>query len=128
MARLYHVEIARHAAGADPKWVDNLLSHFSVPGVENAKQGVARRITVSGVYHVALICRLHRALGIPVASAVRLASRLLASETARTVVAPGLELHVDLAALEREVDRRVSEAVESSSLPRRGRPPRVRNE
>jgi hypothetical protein len=123
MSRFYHVEIARHAAGADPKWVDNLLSHFSVPGVENAKQGVARRITLSGVYHVALICRLNRGLGVPVASAVLLATRLLASDTTRTVVVPGLELHVDRPALEREVDRRVSEAVESSIPPRRGRPP-----
>lgn len=128
MARLYHVEIARHAAGADPKWVDNLLSHFSVPGVEKAKQGVARRITLDGVYHVALIRRLNRELGVPIASAVILASRLLASDTARTAVGPGLELHVDLRALEREVDRRVSEAVEASTPPRRGRPPRGRVE
>jgi hypothetical protein len=128
MARLYHVEIARHAAGADPKWVDNLLSHFSVPGVESARQGVARRITLSGVYHVALIRRLNRELGVSVSSAVALASRLLASDSARTSVAPGLELHIDRSALERDVDRRVSESVESSSRPRRGRPPRRRGE
>ena len=100
MARLYHVEIARHAAGADPKWVDNLLSHFSVPGVESARQGVARRITLSGVYHVALIRRLNRELGVSVSSAVALASRLLASDSARASVAPGLELHIDRSALE----------------------------
>jgi hypothetical protein len=128
MARLYHVEIARHAAGADPKWVDNLLSHFSVPGVESARQGVARRITLSGVYHVALIRRLNRELGVSVSSAVALASRLLASDSARASVAPGLELHIDRSALERDVDRRVSESVESSSRPRRGRPPRRRGE
>ena len=124
MARLYHVEIARHAADADPKWIDNLLSHFSLPGIEKAKQGVARRITISGVYHIVLTRRLNRELGVPIASAVLLANRLLASETARTQVAPGLELHIDLSALKRQVDHRVSEAVESSTPPRRGRPPR----
>jgi hypothetical protein len=128
MARFYHVEIARHAAGADPKWVDNLLSHFSVPGVESARQGVARRITLSGVYHIALIRRLNRELGLPVSSAVALASRLLAGDAARASVAPGLEFHVDRSALERDVDRLVSESVESSSRPRRGRPPRRRSE
>jgi hypothetical protein len=128
MARVYHVEIARHAADADPKWVDNLLSHFSVPGVENARQGVARRVTLSGVYHVALIRRLNRELGLSVSSAVALASRLLASDAARASVAPGLELHIDRSAFERDVDRRVSESVESSSRPRRGRPPRRRGE
>jgi len=128
MARVYHVEIARHAADADPKWVDNLLSHFSVPGVENARQGVARRVTLSGVYHIALIRRLNRELGLSVSSAVALASRLLASDAARASVAPGLELHIDRSAFERDVDRRVSESVESSSRPRRGRPPRRRGE
>jgi len=128
MARVYHVEIARHAADADPKWVDNLLSHFSVPGVENARQGVARKVTLSGVYHIALIRRLNRELGLSVSSAVALASRLLASDAARASVAPGLELHIDRSAFERDVDRRVSESVESSSRPRRGRPPRRRGE
>jgi hypothetical protein len=128
MARVYHVEIARHAADADPKWVDNLLSHFSVPGVENARQGVARRVTLSGVYHIALIRRLNRELGLSVSSAVALASRLLASDAARASVAPGPELHIDRSAFERDVDRRVSESVESSSRPRRGRPPRRRGE
>src|SRR4051812_21324080 len=103
MARFYHIEIARHAANADPKWVDNLLSHFAVPGVEKARQGVARRITMSGVYHVTLIRRLHREAGLSIASAVSLAGRLLASESAHTRIAPGLELHVDRTALEREV-------------------------
>ena len=126
MARVYHVEIARHASGADHKWVDNLLSHHAIPGVQNKKQGVARRITLDGVHHVALISRLNREMGVSVASAVSLAKRLLASESARATVGRGLELQVDRSALEHEVDRRVHEAVEASTPPRRGRPPRRR--
>jgi hypothetical protein len=123
MARFYHVEVARHAADADSKWIDNLLSHFAVPGVENARQGVARKISLRGVYHVALIRRLNREVGLPVAAAVSIAGRLLASESAHAQLAPGLDLNVDRSALERDVDRRVSEAVEASTPPRRGRPP-----
>jgi hypothetical protein len=128
MSRSYHVEIARHASGVDHKWVDNLLSHYTVPGVHNKKQGVARRITLDGVYHVALISRLNREMGVSVGSAVSLAKRLLASESALATVGCGLELHLDRSALQSEIDRRVHEAVESSTPPRRGRPPKRRPE
>lgn len=124
MARFYHAEIARHAANVDPKWVDNLLSHFDIPGVDGGRQGAVRRITLDGIYHVALIRRLNRDLGVSVSAAVTLASRLLASESARETVGPWVELRVDRGALEHEIDRRVSEAVEASTPPRRGRPPR----
>jgi hypothetical protein len=124
MSRFYHVEIARHAAGVDLKWVDNLLSHFKVPGVESGIQGVARRITLDGVYHVALIARLTRGMGMSVSTSVALASRLLASESSRAIVGSGLELHVDRRAFAIEIDRRINDAVEASTPPRRGRPPR----
>ena len=67
MARFYHVDIARFAANADQKWVDNLLSHYDVPGVDGAKQGLARRISAVGVYHIALIRSLTRDAGISTA-------------------------------------------------------------
>jgi hypothetical protein len=124
MSRLYHIEIARHAAGVDLKWVDNLLSHYSVPGVEGGRQGVARKITVDGVYHVALIARLSREMGMSVSRAVAMAGRLLESESARASIGFGLELRVDRRALEAEIDHLVNEAVEASTPPRRGRPPR----
>ena len=123
MARLYHVEVVRHAANTDLKWVDNLLSHFEVPGVQRWRQGVARKISLDGIYHVALVRRLNRELHLPVSAAVTLAKRLLASESGHPVVVSGIELRIDRPALEAEVDRRVDEAVESSTRPRRGRPP-----
>jgi hypothetical protein len=122
MSRFYHVEIARHAADVDLKWVDNLLSRFDVPGVESSRQGVARRISLGGIYHVALIRRLNRELRLPVSAAVTLARRLLASESAEAVVVSGIELRIDRSALEAEIGRRVNEAVEASTRPRRGRP------
>jgi hypothetical protein len=53
---------------------------------------------------------------------------LLAGEPGHPVVVSGIELRIDRPALEAEVDRRVDEAVESSTQPRRGRPPQRSSE
>src|SRR5438874_2007471 len=65
MARYYHLDIAAVAAQADHKWVDNLLSRFDIPGVGSAHQGVARRISTTGVYHIALARLINREMAIP---------------------------------------------------------------
>ena len=126
MARFYHIEVAQHAVGADKKWVDNLLSHFEVPGVERARQGIARRISTRGIYHIALIHRLNRELGVSVSSALPLATRLLASHAGRVGVGLWLELEVDLAAMQHSLDRLIEEASEISAPARRGRPRQAR--
>ena len=126
MARFYHIEVAQHAVGADKKWVDNLRSHFEVPGVERARQGIARRISTRGIYHIALIHRLNRELGVSVSSALPLATRLLASHAGRVGVGLWLELEVDLAAMQHSLDRLIEEASEISAPARRGRPRQAR--
>ena len=129
MSRDYHVDIAQHAARADAKWVDNLLSHFDIPGVESGRQGTARRVSASGVYHVALVRRLTLDLGLNTARAVSIARQLLAGEVAEPhfPVIVGLELRFDRSVFEHSVDLAIAEAVESVSPARRGRPP-VRNQ
>jgi hypothetical protein len=122
MARSYHVEIAQHAADAGKKWLDNLLSHFEVPGVERAKQGIPRRISRRGIHHIALIHRLNRELGLSVSAAIPIATRLLASHTGRERVGTWLELQVDVAAMGHTVDRLIDEATEISVPAPRGRP------
>ena len=124
MAPLYHVDIARFAANADQKWVDNLLSHHDVPGVEGAKQGLARRISAIGVYHIALIRFLTRDAGIGTASAVSLSVRLLTPGISSVSIVAGLELRFDRDTFERQIDGAISEAVESIAPARRGRPPK----
>lgn len=126
MARLYHIEVAQHAVGADKKWVDNLLSHFEVPGVERARQGIARRISSRGIYHIALIHRLNSELGISVSSALPLATRLLASHAGRVGVGLWLELEVDLPSMQHGLDRLIEEASEISAPARRGGPRQAR--
>jgi hypothetical protein len=123
MARHYHVDIAQHAAGADAKWIDNVLSHFDVPGVQSGRQGVARRISLHGVYHIALIRRLTGELTLSTHLAVSLSAHLLATDATHISLSSGLSLHLDRRAFEREIDAAIALAVESVAPARRGRPP-----
>ena len=122
MARLYHVDIARHAASADSKWVDNLLSHHQIPGVESGRQGSSRRISVGGIEHIALIRLLTAQLQLSVAVAVALAARLLTVDSDALPLGHGLELRLDLAEFRRRVHRSIDDGVESVTPARRGRP------
>jgi hypothetical protein len=122
--RHYHVDVARFAAKADDKWVDNLLSHFDVPGVERARQGLSRRISADGIYHIALIRVLNRDVGLSTSAAVSLAARLLASNVHRVALAQGLDVELDADGLRAEIDAAIAEGVESLAPARRGRPPR----
>ena len=125
MARSYHVEIARFAADADQKWIDNLLSRFDVPGVDSSKQGLSRRISDEGIYQIALIRALTAELEVSTARAVSLAGQLLAVPNA-VVVAEDIELVFDRPSFERRIGARIAEAVESIAPARRGRPPKRR--
>ncbi len=124
MSPVYHVEIAGFAAGAESKWLDNLLSHFEIPGVESGRQGVARRISPEAVHQIALIRLLTRELGVDVPRAVELSGRLLADEHGRVALPAGLDIRLDRATFKREIDRAIAEAVEWVAPRRRGRPPR----
>lgn len=119
--RSYHVEIAALASFADQKWVDNLLSHFDVPGVESARQGIARRITQRGLEHIALVRVLARDVGLPLARAVDLAIRLIADPNGVIELTGHLELRFDRLAFDAELSGRVADAAERSTPARRGR-------
>lgn len=124
MSREYHVDIAQHAASVDAKWLDNLLSRFEIPGVATARQGIARRVSSIGIYHVALIRRLTAELGMSTGIAVSVAMTLLdGAASAAFCVTAGVELRLNRPEFEREVDAAISVAVESVSPARRGRPP-----
>ena len=124
MARDYHADIARHAADADGKWVDNLLSHFDIPGVAGGRQGVARRVTAHGVCQVVLIRRLTLLFGMTTAKAVSMAGRLLDDGEQSSLDADfGIELRLERRVFERAVDLAINEAVEAVTPARRGRPP-----
>lgn len=121
--RIYHVDIARHAADSDRKWIDNLLSHFEIPGVERTQRGSARRISAVGIYQIALARKLVFELNTTVKAAVELSRALLQSDTRILPVFVGLSLTFDRPAFEAAIDARIAEAVESIVPARRGRPP-----
>ena len=122
MARLYHVDIARHAAAADHKWVDNLLSHHKLPGVEGGRQGSPRRVSIDGIQHIALVRLLTQELDLSVKSAVRVATRLLVANSAPIALEGGLELRLDLESFQSNTQALIAEGVESVTPARRGRP------
>lgn len=125
MSRSYHLDVARHVADAEGRWVDNLLARFAMPGVESIGQGSTRRISNLGIYHVALVSRLVETLGVPLEAAAALAVKLLDAGTdARLTVFGELELRFDRQTFVESVDAQIAEAVESVVPPRRGRPRR----
>jgi hypothetical protein len=122
MARTYHIDIARFAADAPLKWVDNLLTAHPLKGVESGRRGVARRISVAAIYHIALVHQLNHDLGVSVDTAVSIAHRLLSGTVNHLEISGHLELRFDRFTFQHEIDRRIADAVEAIVPARRGRP------
>ena len=121
--RSYHIDIARHATDAERKWIDNLLSHFHIPGVERTQRGSPRRITATGIAHIALIRVIALELDTTLRSPVAFADALMRAELGELQVFPGFSFKFDRASFESAVDARIAEAVESVVPAKRGRPP-----
>lgn len=143
MARVYDIAVAALAIDVDRKWLDNLTAQHTIPGTEHVARGVARRLAMRTLVTAAIVRDLNRILGVPVGRAVQLAATILrdpmpapsapAGEPAHNagregapVVLPvgdSLALTVDVARLEREIERRLIEVMETVVPRRRGRPP-----
>jgi hypothetical protein len=144
MARAYDIAVAALAVGVERKWLDNLTSQHSIPGTEHLARGVARRFSLPALVTAAIVRDLNRGLGVPVGRAVELAGWILAGSPPNRIVAgsrppvmllsdngpktgvaigDALALHVDVGRLERQIERRLVEAMETIVPRRRGRPP-----
>jgi hypothetical protein len=124
MARRYDVAVSALALGIEPKWIDNVLSHFALPGVEQEAQGKSRRLDDRAVLRLAVLIRLQRDLGIPIGKAIPLASQLV---DAGSVVTGDVVVTVDVERLRDSLAAQLANAVEVAVAPVRGRPPqRVR--
>jgi hypothetical protein len=124
MARHYDVAAVQLALGVGSKWLDNLLSHYSIPGVVGGRQGVARRITGEGLMHIALVATLARGHGLRLPEAVSLAGRLIAAPGGRLDLSGELRMTVDIEQLRRSLGEKLVESMEFAAPRRRGRPPR----
>lgn len=120
--RAYTVTTVAVALGVDHKWLDNLLSHHMVPGIERGVQGRSRRLNMRAILALAIARDLVRELSIEASAAVALASEL----EGRRMLSVGdghVAISVDLERLEADLGARLAYAVEIAPLPRRGRPP-----
>ena len=121
---LYNTATTASALRVTPKWLDNLLSHNDLTGVQSESQGVSRRLPLSAVMAITLAKQLIDQLGIPSSMSVRLAEELLRNGDGTLAVSPQLHLNVALDSLRESVMEQLSHAVETAPSPRRGRPPK----
>lgn len=124
--RAYTVATTAVTLGIPAKWMDNVLSHFSIAGVRQSHQGIARTLTPRAILTLAASLRLSRELGMPLHLALDMADRLVEAggSEAQLTTQGGVTIVVDIAALAQDVESRLAHAVEVAPTPKRGRPPK----
>jgi hypothetical protein len=123
MARAYTIATAALTLGMSIKWLDNTLSHIRIPGVQQERQGVARRITIDGLLVLTVATLLINELKIPLARAIELAEKLI-TNGGQYSSPEGVSLQLNLIKLTASLFERLENAVEITPVPRRGRPPK----
>ena len=121
---LYNSATTASALGLSPKWLDNLLSHNDIAGVQAETQGVSRRLSLSAVLTIALAKELIDNLNVSSAAGLGLAHELLQLPDSTLAIGPHLQLRLSLTSLRASVLEQLSHAVETAPTPRRGRPPK----
>lgn len=119
--RLYDVAVASLALRVDRRWLGNLLSQHDVPGVSRSVQGAARQIPLRSLLIISLVRDLQRQLGLGVARGLAVAARLVGASHGHVRLGVAL-LTVDISALERQLDDRLVDVMETIVPQRRGRP------
>ena len=124
--RAYTVAATAVALGVSSKWVDNVLSHHQVPGVHQARQGIARRVTPAALLTLDIALKLVRSLGLPLPQALETARRLIDAKEGGIALsgATSIQIRADVKTLTNDLNARLERAVEMSPTPRRGRPRR----
>ena len=123
----YDIGTAAFAVGATRKWVDNITSHFSLPGVDSTGRGVQRDFSFDAVILLAVVRSLVDHFAMPAARAIEIADQVRLSDDGVISLADGLRLIVDHQFVAHEVRRRLLDAAESVPRVPRGRPPRSRS-
>jgi hypothetical protein len=122
--RAYTVAATAVTLGVSKKWVDNVLSHYRVYGVHQAKQGILRRVTPAGLITLEIALSLNRALGVPTARALKLSNELISAggREVRLAGSPSISLRADVDTMARALNARLERALEMTPIPKRGRP------
>jgi len=121
--RAYTVAATAVTLGVTRKWVDNVLSHHRVDGVHQARQGILRRVTPSGLLNLEIALGLGRVLGIPIARALDISNDLMVARGGEIQLSgpSSITLRVDVDTMERALNARLEHALEMTPIPRRGR-------
>jgi hypothetical protein len=122
VARAYTVSTVALTLQTSVKWLDNILSHHVVPGVQAQCQGISRRLSVEAILILAVVVLVVQDLGLPIPDAIRLAEALVKTDGAYRSRS-GLSVRLEIAQLRENLLQRLEAAVEAAPLPRRGRPP-----
>jgi hypothetical protein len=124
--RAYTVAAVAVTLKVPAKWIDNVLSHHTVPGVSQNRQGVTRRLSPKAVTILEITLQLIRSASVPLARALEIAQHVTQMETpeARMPLSGSVAIVVDMAAIRADTATRLADAVEIAPRPRRGRPPR----
>ena len=121
--RAYTVAVAALALQVDAKWVDNVLSHHRVLGVQRKRQGIQRQIPPESLLILASAQHLVETLGLPIARALELAHAAVAADGSAPI-SPVSGLTLDLATISADLNDRLADAVEGAAQKTRGRPSR----
>ena len=123
MARSYTSRAVALTIGAPVKWLDNLLSHHHLPGIDRGKQGRERRITDQGLITIGIVRLLSQDLGIPIARATQLASNIAdGADSASIPVAQGITLVISRRDILQRLRAQLEDAIETVGRLPRGRP------
>ena len=122
MARAYTVATAALALRVPPKWLDNVLSHFTITGVGQARQGVRRRISTDGLIVLWIANEITTNLGTPLRQSLQAAELLV--KTGSLQVSAHIALTASPDQIRDHVNAQLARAVEVAPVPRRGRPPK----
>jgi hypothetical protein len=125
MTRTYSVRLIALTIGCGEKWVDNLLSHHTLAGVTQSRQGVERRVSDEGLVIIAATRMLAAELGMPLSKAVRVCTEAFRSRgvtDGAVVVGSGISVSIAFGAIESLLRARLVEAVETLGRVARGRP------
>jgi hypothetical protein len=123
MPRSYSVSTVQLVLDVPIKWVDNVLTHHDVPGVVRGRRGLSRGVPPHSLLVLGVALELIRDLQMPIAPAIGLAASLCEAPSGEHRLTAEIVLRVDMAAIERRLERRLLEAVEVAGAKRRGRPP-----
>ena len=113
--------------GVPAKWIDNILSHHELPGIERTRQGVERRISDDGLLAIEIIRILSREAGLTIPSAALIVTRAIGrrqGSLVRVELAPGIELRIDASHIEQRLRERLADAIDAAPRVARGRPPK----